>query len=169
MDWAVTARTTVPHVRDRSTPTGSWPPGCWSTRTPSMDFGTAELEKRELAVAAVAAVGFLTARRRQPARRARAAARTGVRRFPARTGRTHLLGMLRTLLAAPARRAGRPTPVAARRRRSTALHRAAPPARPGRGGLRLPGRPAGRAGPAAALGATAAPARPPATRCSPSR
>src|SRR6266545_4561535 len=47
MDWAVTARTTVLHVRDL---------------TASMDFGTSQLEKRELAVAAVATVGFLTHR-----------------------------------------------------------------------------------------------------------
>ena len=60
MDWAVTARTAVPHVReadaDRELTTWVLVDG-----TPSMDFGTAELEKRELAVAAVAAVGFLTA------------------------------------------------------------------------------------------------------------
>jgi uncharacterized protein (DUF58 family) len=65
-----------------------------------MDFGTAEIEKRELAVAATAAVGFLThgagnklgAHVRGP---------DGVKRLPARTGRTHLLGMLRALLALP--------------------------------------------------------------------
>ena len=99
MDWSVTARTTVPHVRqleaDRELST-------WALvdATPSMDFGTAELEKRELAVAAVAAVGFLTtgAGNRLGAH---VLGGDGVRRYPARTGRTHLIGMLRTLLAVP--------------------------------------------------------------------
>ena len=56
MDWAVTARTTIPHVRDviadRELET-------WSLvdLSPSMHFGTAALEKRDLAVAAVATHG----------------------------------------------------------------------------------------------------------------
>ncbi|MER7332862.1 MULTISPECIES: DUF58 domain-containing protein [unclassified Micromonospora] len=99
MDWSVTARTTVPHVRtvdaDRELTT-------WTLvdATPSMDFGTAELEKRELAVAAVAAVGFLTA---GVGNRLGAHLLTheGLRRFPPRTGRTHLFGLLRTLLDVP--------------------------------------------------------------------
>ncbi|MET8092219.1 DUF58 domain-containing protein [Micromonospora sp. NPDC005220] len=99
MDWSVTARTAVPHVRtveaDRELST-------WTLvdATPSMDFGTAELEKRELAVAAVAAVGFLTtgAGNRLGAH---LLTHEGVRRFPARTGRTHLFGLLRTLLDVP--------------------------------------------------------------------
>jgi len=65
-----------------------------------MDFGTAELEKRELAVAALAAIGFLTAR---------VGNRLGVHtlaadrvwRWPARGGRGHLWALLRTLLASP--------------------------------------------------------------------
>ena len=99
MDWAVTARTAVPHVRqvdaDRELTTWMLVDG-----TASMEFGTAELDKRELAVAAVAAVGFLTAGvgNRLGAQVLRA---DGVRRFPARSGRTHLLGLLRALLAAP--------------------------------------------------------------------
>ncbi|MEU8009333.1 DUF58 domain-containing protein [Micromonospora parva] len=111
MDWAVTARTAVPHVRqvdaDRELTTWLLVDG-----SASMEFGTAELDKRELAVAAVAAVGFLTAGvgNRLGAQVLRA---DGVRRFPARSGRTHLLALLRALLAAP---------------RVTA-----PPDRPGRG------------------------------------
>ncbi|MET8120691.1 DUF58 domain-containing protein [Micromonospora sp. NPDC005189] len=99
MDWAVTARTAVPHVRqvdaDRELTTWLLVDG-----SASMEFGTAELDKRELAVAAVAAVGFLTAGvgNRLGAQVLRA---DGVRRFPARSGRTHLLSLLRTLLAAP--------------------------------------------------------------------
>ena len=65
-----------------------------------MDFGTAELEKRDLAVAAVAAVGFLTAGAGNRLG-AHVLGADGVRRLPARTGRPALLGLLRTLLAAP--------------------------------------------------------------------
>jgi uncharacterized protein (DUF58 family) len=99
MDWNVTARTTVPHVRDL---VADHELETWALvdRTASMDFGTALMEKRDLAVAAVAGVGFLTAR---------AGNRVGahivgggrVRRIPARTGRAHLLGLLRALLATP--------------------------------------------------------------------
>ena len=99
MDWSVTARTAVAHVRqveaDRELAT--W---VLVDATASMDFGTADFEKRELAVASVAAVGFLTtgAGNRLGAH---LLGPDGVRRFPARGGRTHLLGMLRTLLAVP--------------------------------------------------------------------
>jgi uncharacterized protein (DUF58 family) len=104
MDWAVTARTAVPHVRtvDADRELATW---VLVDATASMDFGTADHEKRELAVAAVAAVGFLTA---GAGNRLGTHLLTGdgVRRFPARGGRTHLLGMLRTLLAVPR---GRPS------------------------------------------------------------
>jgi uncharacterized protein (DUF58 family) len=59
MDWAVTARTTVPHIRqtvaDRELET-------WLVvdLSASLDFGTAECEKRDLVVAAAAAVAHLT-------------------------------------------------------------------------------------------------------------
>jgi uncharacterized protein (DUF58 family) len=99
MDWAVTARTALPHVRetiaDRELTV--W---VLVDVTPSMDFGTADLEKRELAVSAVAAVGFLTAGHGNRLG-AEVMSATGIRRFPARTGRSHLLGLLRTLLAVP--------------------------------------------------------------------
>ncbi|MBO4208680.1 DUF58 domain-containing protein [Micromonospora echinofusca] len=104
MDWAVTARTAVPHVRevDADRELSTW---LAVDATASMDFGTAALDKRELAVAAVAAVGFLTAGigNRLGALVLRA---DGLHRLPARAGRTHLLGLLRTLLDAP--RAGTP-------------------------------------------------------------
>ncbi|PRW63763.1 DUF58 domain-containing protein [Actinopolyspora mortivallis] len=60
MDWAVTARTTEPHIRetiaDRELET-------WVALdlSASLDFGTAACTKRELAVAGLAAVGHLTA------------------------------------------------------------------------------------------------------------
>ncbi|MFI7072105.1 DUF58 domain-containing protein [Micromonospora sediminicola] len=99
MDWAVTARTTVPHVRevdaDRELTT-------WMVvdASASMEYGTAALDKRELAVAAVACVGFLTAGVGNRLG-AQVLAPDGLRRFPARSGRTHLLGLLRALLGAP--------------------------------------------------------------------
>ncbi len=61
MDWPVTARTTVPHVRqtiaDRELET-------WLVvdLSPSMDFGTALTEKRELVLAAITAIVHLTVR-----------------------------------------------------------------------------------------------------------
>ncbi|WP_307868015.1 DUF58 domain-containing protein [Micromonospora sp. C95] len=111
MDWSVTARTTVPHVRtvDADRELTTW---ALVDATPSMDFGTAELEKRELAVAAVAAVGFLTAGSGNRLG-AHVLGDAGVRRFPARTGRYHLLSLLRTLLEVPrGRPASDPVPLA---------------------------------------------------------
>lgn len=59
MDWAVTARTTVPHVRqtvaDRELE--SW---VAVDLSPSLDFGTARCVKRDLAVGALAAITYLT-------------------------------------------------------------------------------------------------------------
>ncbi|WP_084701792.1 DUF58 domain-containing protein [Cryptosporangium arvum] len=106
MDWSVTARTTVPHVRtvDADRELATW---VLVDGSASMDFGTAEVEKRELAVAAVAAVGFLTAGAGNRLG-ARVVGADGVRRFPARGGRTHLLGILRTLLSRP--RVSQPAP-----------------------------------------------------------
>jgi uncharacterized protein (DUF58 family) len=99
MDWAVTARTTVPHVRevDADRELTTW---LLVDATPSMDFGTAEMEKRDLAVAAAAAVGFLTSGsgNRIGAHLLRS---DKLRRYPARTGRLHLLSLLRALIAVP--------------------------------------------------------------------
>lgn len=108
MDWAVTARTAVPHVRevDADRELTTW---LLVDATPSMEFGTSNLDKRELAVAAVAAVGFLTA---GGGNRLGAQVLTadGLRRFPARGGRLHLLNLLRTLLTAPRVGADGPPP-----------------------------------------------------------
>lgn len=99
MDWNVTARTTAPHVRD---PLADRELETWVLldRSPSMDFGTARCEKRDMALAAAAAVGFLTLR---------AGNRVGAvvlgpgpaQRLPARTGRQALLGLLRRLATTP--------------------------------------------------------------------
>lgn len=99
MDWAVTARTTVPHVRtvdaDRELATH-----VLVDASASMDFGTADLEKRELALAAVAAVGFLTLGN---GNRLGAHLLSGdaVRRYPARGGRASLLALLRAMMLTP--------------------------------------------------------------------
>jgi uncharacterized protein (DUF58 family) len=96
MDWAVTARTTVPHVRevDADRELSTW---LLVDVTASMDFGTADLDKRELAVAAAAAGGFLAAGSGNRLG-AHLVGADGVRRIPARPGREHLLGLLRTLM-----------------------------------------------------------------------
>ena len=61
MDWSLTARTAVPHVRttiaDRELETWLVVDG-----SASLDFGTAACEKRDLALAAAAAFTFLTVR-----------------------------------------------------------------------------------------------------------
>ncbi|GAA3037333.1 DUF58 domain-containing protein [Streptosporangium longisporum] len=99
MDWAVTARTTVPHVRDliADRELETW---ALADLSPSMDFGTSGMEKRDLAVAAVGAIGFLAGR---------IGNRFGayvlhdeyIHRMPARGGRPALYGLLHSLMEAP--------------------------------------------------------------------
>ncbi|MFE9684733.1 DUF58 domain-containing protein [Streptomyces sp. NPDC006285] len=99
MDWNATARTTVPHVRltvaDRELTT-------WIVldASASMDFGTARMEKRDLAVGAAAAVAFLTERAGNRLG-AQLTGPGGVQRIAPRTGRGHLLRILRTALDRP--------------------------------------------------------------------
>lgn len=95
MDWPVTARTTVPHVRqtiaDRELET-------WLAvdLSASLDFGTARSLKRDLAVAASAAVAHLTVR---GGNRIGAVVGTHgqVRRLPARPGRKDAQGLLKVI------------------------------------------------------------------------
>lgn len=99
MDWPVTARTTVPHVRqtiaDRELET-------WLVvdLSPSMDFGTALLEKRELVLAAITALAHLTVR---GGNRIGAVVGDGLRsyRIPARPGRQHARHLVRQIAATP--------------------------------------------------------------------
>ncbi|MHA6794748.1 DUF58 domain-containing protein [Pseudonocardia bannensis] len=99
MDWAVTARTTEAHVRetvaDRELET-------WVVLdlSPSLDFGTAACEKRDLAVAALAAVAHLT---RGGGNRIGALVATGQRtvRIPARGGLAHARGLIRRVAQTP--------------------------------------------------------------------
>jgi uncharacterized protein (DUF58 family) len=99
IDWNVTARMQQPHVRDTiaDRELETW---ALVDLGPSMDFGTAFCEKRDLAVSAAAAVGFLTSRTGNrfgtvtvgPA---------GATVVPARGGRTHLMSTLHRLTATP--------------------------------------------------------------------
>jgi uncharacterized protein (DUF58 family) len=99
MDWAVTARTTVPHIRetvaDRELET-------WLAvdLSPSLDFGTALCEKRDLVLCAVAAVTHLTG---GGGNRLGAVISTGAEtvRVPARGGLAHARGMLRKIATTP--------------------------------------------------------------------
>jgi uncharacterized protein (DUF58 family) len=95
IDWNLTARTTVPHVRDtiaeRELETWIVVDG-----TASLDFGTAQYEKRWLAMAAVAAFGFLTA---EGGNRMGAVVfdDAGCAVLPPRGGRVAVMGLLRRL------------------------------------------------------------------------
>ena len=99
MDWAVTARTTVPHVRDTMADREL---EVWALLdvTPSMNWGTEGVTKRDLGIAAIATVGFLSQRMGDrfggmlmlPDR---------VKRLPGRSGRTALYGLLRKMLTEP--------------------------------------------------------------------
>ena len=61
IDWNLTARTNVPHVRDTiaDRELESW---LVVDGSASLDFGTAQMEKRDLGLGAAAAFGFLTCR-----------------------------------------------------------------------------------------------------------
>jgi uncharacterized protein (DUF58 family) len=99
IDWNLTARTTVPHVRDEvaDRELETWVVADCSA---SLDFGTALCEKRDLVVAAVAAVGFLTAR---IGNRLGAILVTpdGIVRVPAQGGRQALFALLHRLVTRP--------------------------------------------------------------------
>ncbi|WP_373897070.1 DUF58 domain-containing protein [Glycomyces algeriensis] len=99
MDWPVTARTTVPHVRttiaDRELET-------WLAvdLSPSLDFGTVGMLKRELAEGAVAAFAYLAGR---GGNRIGAVVTEGgpAKAIPPRPGRGGARSLLRTVTALP--------------------------------------------------------------------
>lgn len=103
MDWAVTARTTVPHVRDlvSDRELETW---ALADLSPSMDFGTTDTDKRDLVVSAIGAIGFLTSRMGDRFG-ALVLHDDALHRMPARTGRPALYGLLHSLLDAPRGRA----------------------------------------------------------------
>ncbi|GAA2646075.1 DUF58 domain-containing protein [Paractinoplanes durhamensis] len=111
MDWPVTARTTQPHVRrtvaDRELET-------WMAvdLSASLDFGTAQWLKRDLVIAAAAAMAHLTVRGgnrigavvgtgsgvlKKGRRKAAEPTHPPVVRLPARPGRKEAQGLLRTI------------------------------------------------------------------------
>jgi uncharacterized protein (DUF58 family) len=99
MDWAVTARTTEPHIRDTvaDRELETWLAVDLSA---SLDFGTADCDKRELAVAGCAAVAHLT---RGGGNRIGAVVSTGADtvRIPARGGLPHIRGLVRRIAEVP--------------------------------------------------------------------
>ncbi|WP_144121302.1 DUF58 domain-containing protein [Catellatospora sichuanensis] len=96
MDWPVTARTTVPHVRltvaDRELET-------WLAvdLSPSLDFGSARMLKRDLVLAATAAMTHLTVRGGNRVGAVVNAGGPDLVRRPARPGRREAQGLLRTV------------------------------------------------------------------------
>jgi uncharacterized protein (DUF58 family) len=104
MDWNLTARTGIPHVReaiaDRELET-------WLVvdQSASLNFGTTICEKRDLAVAAAAAFAFLTTRSGNRIGAVTIGApgsdRPAGSVFPARSGRDAALALLHRLSAAP--------------------------------------------------------------------
>lgn len=105
IDWNVTARTNEPHIRESiaDRELEAW---MLVDLSPSVDFGTSVRDKRDLALVAAAAVGFLTAR---IGNRVGAVLLDvdGAHIVPAKQGRQHLRSMLRRIQDAP-RADGRP-------------------------------------------------------------
>jgi uncharacterized protein (DUF58 family) len=95
IDWNLTARTTVPHVRDT---TAERELEAWLVidRSASMDFGTARSEKRDLAHAAAAAFTFMNGRAGNRVGAVIAGA-SGLGLVPARTGRAASLAVVHGL------------------------------------------------------------------------
>jgi uncharacterized protein (DUF58 family) len=99
MDWAVTARTMTPHIRqtvaDRELET-------WLVidLSPSMDFGTGRTEKRELVLAAITAIVHLTVR---GGNRVGAVVGNGEHSYvvPARAGRAHARHLIKRIAQTP--------------------------------------------------------------------
>jgi uncharacterized protein (DUF58 family) len=110
IDWPVTARTTITHVRetiaDRELET-------WLVvdLSPSLDFGTGRSDKRELALAAISAFAYLTA---GGGNRVGAVVANGqqVERLPAGAGRMHARDLIRRIAAMPKASSGDPAVLA---------------------------------------------------------
>lgn len=100
IDWNVTARMQAPYIRqtiaDRELET-------WMVvdRSPRLDFGTAACEKRDLALAASAGIGLLTARGGNRVGALVVGGGGDARTVPPRQGRRHLLGILDQVLRSP--------------------------------------------------------------------
>jgi uncharacterized protein (DUF58 family) len=105
IDWNVTARSQQTHVRE-TIADRELEARVVVDMTPSLDFGTALCEKRDLAIAATAAICHLTARlgNRVGVDIVTASGITGV---PPRQGKTHVQGILRRLIDTPRGGSGR--------------------------------------------------------------
>jgi uncharacterized protein (DUF58 family) len=107
IDWSLTARSLVAHIRttepDRELET-------WvvADRSASLDFGTAQREKREVVLAAVAAFGFLSVRTGNRLG-VLIAGSDRIAAYPAKSGRLALLAALSRLYDIPRQEAG-PSP-----------------------------------------------------------
>jgi uncharacterized protein (DUF58 family) len=102
IDWAVTARTTIPHVGDLIAD-HELTTYAVVDLSPSMEFGTAQWEKRDLAMAATTAFGALTTRLGS---RFGAVVLSGdpvrpIRELPPLSGRNALRRVSRSLAATP--------------------------------------------------------------------
>jgi uncharacterized protein (DUF58 family) len=119
IDWNVTARTQSPHIRET---VADRELEAWLVidRSSRLDFGTVNCEKRDLALAAAAGVGILTARggNRVGAVVVRGAESTTV---PPRSGRRHLLGLLERVLQSPRADGSGPADLAGALRRLGAM------------------------------------------------
>jgi uncharacterized protein (DUF58 family) len=106
IDWNLTARTNVPHVRDTiaDRELETW---LVVDRSASLDFGTARYEKRDLALIAAGAVGFLTLRSANRVGAVVLAGRNGFT-WPARAGRNAFLALLDRIDGLPRVDAGEP-------------------------------------------------------------
>lgn len=97
MDWPVTARTTVPHIRqtEADRELEAW---LAVDMSPSLSFGTARCTKRDLAIAAATAISHLVVR---GGNRIGAVVSDGMRlrRLPARSGRGNAEALLRRIVA----------------------------------------------------------------------
>jgi uncharacterized protein (DUF58 family) len=121
IDWNVSARLREPHLRQT---VADHELDAWLLidRSPTLDFGTARCEKRDLSLAAAAAVGFLTARSGNRIG-AVLAGRGDERVIPARSPRSHLLRILHETAATPRRDGAGPTDLGTALRRLGAVAR----------------------------------------------
>ena len=99
IDWNVTARMQTPHIREAvaDRELEAW---LCVDLSPSLDFGTHTWEKRDLALATAAGIGFLTAR---SGNRIGAVLNLGseLSVIPAKQGRRHLQAILGRIQSAP--------------------------------------------------------------------
>lgn len=121
IDWNVTARMRSAYVRDTiaDRELESW---VVVDAGPTMDFGTANCEKRELAVSAAGAIGFLTNRTGNRFG-ALIATPDGTEVIPARGGRHHLMSTLHRVISSPRYESGQVDLEAALLRLSTTARR----------------------------------------------